>query len=228
MTRLFGAFVASAAILVSSAATCAEVYGPLTAPPGVYFGSGNPNGNFNISRDGPFELGLRAKNRGAGPVLIDGSSGTYSVAQGFCNPTCSGGLKASWNYEFSIHTTDGGSLNRYAYRLGVDHDASANEIFTYVNPLTYWSDNATDGIFGVQASQNVRFGDTPGGAFNVFTPGLYDFILLAYNLNDVNFANPLAQVDMTVQVVPEPEALALFGIGLASLVALRRRKAKRS
>lgn len=228
MNRVIRVLLACAAIVTSASVTAAEIYGSLTQPPGVYFGAGNPNGNFNISRDNTFELGLRAKNRGPGPVLIDGSSGIYSVKPGYCNPTCSGGLKASYNYEFSIHTTNGQALDQYVYRLGVDHDASAATDFDFVNPLTYWTDNALDGVFGAQASQNVLFGNTPGGAFNVFAPGLYDFILLAYSRDDLQFANALAQVDITVQVVPEPQSVALFALGLASLAAMRRRKAKQS
>ena len=89
MTELFRTLLTAAAIVASSSGVCAEVYGSLTSPPGVYFGSGNPNGNFNITRDANFELGLRAKNRSSiGTVLFDGSSGVYSVPGGPCGPTC--------------------------------------------------------------------------------------------------------------------------------------------
>lgn len=228
MKQVMRVLLACVAIVTSASAAAAEVYGSVTSPPGVYYGTGNPNGAFNITRGGNIELALRAKNRGAGPVLIDGSSGIYSVAQGYCNPVCGGGLKAAWNYDFSIHTTDGSALSQYAYRLGVDHNPGAAATFDFVNPLTYWFDNAKDGLAGVQASQNVFFTNTPGGRFNVFTPGLYNFILLAYDTEDLAFANALAQVEITVQVVPEPQSVALFALGLASLAAMRRRKAKQS
>lgn len=225
MNKKFRILLAAAAILASSSGLCAEVYGSLTTPPGIYFGSGNPNGNFNIDRENGLELALRAKNRSSSVLpLIDGSSGVYSVAAGPCGPTCGGaGTRAKWNYEFSIHTTDGSVLSDYVFMLGVDHDPSASTSFFYVDPTNYWV-SPKDGLVGVQDSQNVTFGDTPGGVFNPSSAGLYDFILLAYSKSTGGL---LAQVDMTVQV-PEPGSVALFGLGLASLAALRRRKSKQA
>lgn len=215
------ALLAFAAIVVSSAAISAETYGSINVPPGVYFGAGNPNGNFNISTGNNLELALRAKNRTpVGPVLIDGSTGVYSVPAGFCNVGC-GTPKAKWNYEFSIHTLDGSALTGYSFLLGVDHDATAGTNFYYVDPLSYWPDNATDGLAGVQNSENFTFGNTPGGAINANATGLYDFILLAFNSRQ----ELIGQVDMTVQV-PEPGSLALLGLGLAGLAAVGRRKLK--
>jgi hypothetical protein len=215
------ALLAVTAIVVSSVASGAETYGSINVPPGVYFGAGNPNGNFNISTGNNLELALRAKNRTTvGPVLIDGSTGVYSVPAGFCTSGC-GTPKAKWNYEFSIHTLDGSALTNYSFLLGVDHDPTAGTNFSYVNPLTYFGDNATDGLAGSQNSENITFGNTPGGAIDANATGLYDFILLAYNSRQ----ELIGQVDMTVQV-PEPGSFALFGLGLAGLAALGRRKLK--
>lgn len=226
MNKKFRSLFAAIAIVASSSAVSAEIYGSLTSPPGVYFGAGNPNGAFNIDREGGLELGLRAKNRSTvGPVLIDGSSGIYSVASGFC-PSCGGaGTRAKWNYEFSIHTTDGSTLSDYVFMLGIDHDPSAGTNFTYVNPLNYWNDDAFDSNLGAQNSQNVAFGNTPGGAISPLANGLYDFVLFAYRTTDLE--NAVARVDMTVSV-PEPGTIAMFGLGMASLLAFRRRKAKQS
>jgi hypothetical protein len=233
MTKQFRILLAAIATVASSSAICAETYGSLNVPPGVYFGAGNPNGNFNIDTENGLELGLRAKNRTpVGPVLIDGSTGVYSVPAGFCTSGC-GSPKAKWNYEFSIHTTGGPTgptLANYVFRLGVDHDPSAATNFTFIDPLSYWGDNSLDGAFGAQNSQNISFGGAtglPGGSISANETGLFDFILLAYAINDLTFANALAQVDITVQV-PEPGSFALFGLGLAGLAALGRRKARPS
>jgi hypothetical protein len=234
MKTVFRTLLATVAIVASSGVS-AEVYGNLTAPPGVYFGSGNPNGDFNVTRTAGLELGLRAKNRSnLDPTpLIDGSSGVYRVDGGPCGPSCGGsGQRAKWNYEFSMHTIGGTQLSDYTFVLAIDHNPSAATTFTFVDPLGYWGDERYDGpsgtssspvgAFGAQNSQNVAFLDTPGGAFNVSATGLYDFILFAYSRSTGALE---AQVDMTVQV-PEPASLALFGLGLLSLAGLRRRKSK--
>lgn len=233
MKALSRTLLAAAAIVASSSGVCAEVYGSLTAPPGVYFGAGNPNGNFNIVRENGLELGLRAKNRSSvGPVLIDGSSGVYHVSGGLCGSTCGTGQKAKWNYEFSMHTTDGSLLADYFFVLGVDHDGTGATFFANVDPLAQWGDERYDtasglstlpaGALGAQNSQNVFFGDTPGGAFSINATGLYDFVLSAYRVRDQSL---VTSVDMTVQV-PEPGSIALFGLGLMSLAGLRRRKSR--
>lgn len=224
MSKQLRILLGAIAVAASASGACAETYGSVNVPPGVYFGAGNPNGNFNIDTENNLELALRAKNRtSVGPALIDGSSGVYSVSAGFCMVGC-GSPKATWNYEFSIHTVDGSSLSNYLFRLGVDHDASAGTSFTFEDPTVYWGDNSQDGTAGIQNSENISFGDTPGGSISANATGLYDFMLLAYSQDGSRL---LAQADMTVQV-PEPGSLALFGLGLAGLTALGRRKIRKA
>jgi hypothetical protein len=224
---ILGLCVASLAALTSGFASAAYVYGNPTL--GTFYGSGNPQGEWWISSVGGVELGLRAKNRQTGGLLGNGADGIYNVDPG----TCTGGLcgtstnKATWNYDFSV---DPGAnpflLTGLTYRLGVDHDPSAGTSYSYVNPATYWTDNTVVNS-AFQNSENVKFGDTPGGAFDVNQQGLYSFILEAWQgetlLNSVSMQ---VQVGDTVPggTVSEPGSLALMFTGLTALPFIRRKQ----
>src|SRR5262249_5551114 len=100
MAGLIGAGVGSAHAVPS--------YGNIVDPPGVYIGTGVPNGNWTIETTGNIELALRAKDRGT-TLNIDGPNGVYHASPGLCSPPCSGAPKADWNYEFSVNVRADGS-----------------------------------------------------------------------------------------------------------------------
>ena len=208
---------AAATLFASVSAQATTTYGDV-ATPGVYFGTGNVNGDWTVSTDAGVELALRAKNRET-LVTLDGSSGTYFADLGLC-ASCTGAPKAMWSYEFSVNS---GAATGFTYRLGIDSDPTAATNYAFVDPQTYWADNAiaASPFNGFQNSENVRFGDTPGGIFNVDMPGLYSVTLEAYN--GATLVNSTT-INVQVGPVPEPETYALMLAGLAGVALIVRRR----
>lgn len=224
------AFASSA----SFASVCAPFYGNIQQP-GVYFGSGNVNGkwtscwNYDDDPAVAVELAFRVKNRQTGE-LINADYGTYTVSPGLYS---GGGVKAKWNWEWSINE---GSSTGLTYQLGIDHNPNIGytdpNTIVWVNPLTYWADNAIApiGFRGAQNSENVGFGDTPGGAFDVTKPGDYTFFLQAWDatrmVNHVEINVVVDDGSTTPHLVPEPGTtwLLFAGLGMMGFTVLRRSK----
>ena len=242
MKKLFAAFLAAFAMLFAPFTTAAPVvsYGALGGA-GTYYGSGNPNTDWTSGADNGTVLSLSVKDRFTGATILatapvlPGDLYTYHVTPGLCL-LCSGSQKATWNYQFSVNSGLTTIPNSgITFRLSVDHNPSAVTAFTSVNAETYWSDNsiAPSPFHGFQNSQNVKFANTPGGAFNVNTPGLYTFKLEEF-LNGDFLLNSVAinvQVDQPqgqppINRVPEPGSgsLALLALLGAGYITTRTRK----
>lgn len=195
-------------------------YGNLAAP-GVYFGSGNPNGEWNINTGNGGELGLRAKIRFGS--LLDGSTGTYFADTG--NDPSTSSYRAKWNFEYSVNST---SKPGFTYFLGIDNDPTAGVNLTFVNlsAVSAFLAQPPAGFTGFQDSSNIGFGSTPGGPYNINASGLYTFVL--ESRNDAGMLGNSVSMNVQVGAIPEPETYALMaaGLGLMALVARRRGKRK--
>jgi hypothetical protein len=229
---VFGSLFAAAvlaigAMVASSSASAAPVvsYGALPGA-GTYYGSGNFDANWTQGAENGIVLGLGFKNR-ATFALLDGSSGTYYVPLGLY---AGGGGKEYLSYQFSVdqtvyNTNDGNQP--VTYRLCIDHDPSLTATaFSCVDPATKWGDNkaAPVGFVGFQNSENVGFGDTPGGAFDPTKNGTYDFTLAAFQGETLlDFVSARVQIGDPA-TVPEPAALALVLAGLTGAMWRTRRR----
>ena len=215
--QIASAFAALALASISSHAVGVASYGNIAAP-GVYFGSGNVNGNYTINTGDAGELALRAKVR-FGPT-IDGTSGTYFADAG--NDPSTSAYRAKWNFEYSVNST---GKTGYTYWLGVDNDLSAasNLTFTNLSLISGFLSQPPSGFTGFQDSSNIGFTTTPGGQGNINANGIYTFVLQARRDGQV-----VDSVNMNVQVgpIPEPETYALMaaGLGLMAFVARRRKQ----
>lgn len=176
------------------------------------FGSGNPNGGWATDTENNLTLALRAKGRNdtayAGTTPNGGTS-TYTFAT-------QQGARGAFNYEFSIAVNGNATLSDFNFFLSVDQDHSAAFVPITINPITKWADNSygtgatgngagtETGMFSgatvAQNSQNIMFGDYPGGPLAVLPDGTYTYNLFATALTDGPDGVRLANISIDVIV----------------------------
>ena len=216
--QIASTFAALALASMTSHATGVASYGNIAAP-GVYFGTGNVNGDWTINTGNAGELALRAKVR-FGPTL-DGTSGTYFADAG--NDPSTSSYRAKWNFEYSVNST---GKTGYSYWLGVDNDLSAATNFSFINlsNISGFLSQPPTGFTGFQDSSNIGFGNTPGGPYNINSDGIYSFVLQARRNNEIVVDS--VRINVQVGPIPEPETYALMvaGLGFMAFVARRRKQ----
>lgn len=207
------------------------------------FGGGNPDTGWTSESGNGITLALRGKQRYPSTSTAN-VNGVYSYATGLIPPNNN---RAVWNWEFSINSGTA-TLDAYDYYVGVDLDPSAGINYSFVNALTFWSDNsygnngtangagletglaaallAGDNI--AQQSQNLVFA---GG--NPLLDATYNYELFAVAKGGGASGAKLADVGITVVVgrggaaVPDAgSTLSLLGLGMAGLASLNFRKQK--
>ncbi len=211
------------------------------------YGGGNPDGGWATDTGSGITLALRAKGRvgtSYSGTTPNGGTSTYTFAT-------QEGTRGAFNYEFSINAGTA-TLTNYNFYLSVDQDHSGAFVPVTINPLLHWSDNSygnggtangagLEGLFSsflsssvAQNSQNITFGDYPGGPLGVLPNGTYTFDLYATSLNDGPGGARLASVSIDVVVgngqgpsVPDGGytiAMLFTGLTCMGLVSHRIRK----
>jgi len=192
--------------------------------------SNNPENTFNSKGNGTYVF----------------NSGTPPTGFGFQpnSPTT-----PIWNFEWSINSdfddSTGVNLDDLTYLLQIDFDSGPGTNFLEFDPINLAfadhavGDNSTGNGDGTVASDDTEYASLIGSnnvaqnswnmeffndpPFDIFDPndiGTYEFVLTAFD----SLGTQIAQTNITVQTVPEPGALAVFGLGLAGLGVLRRRR----
>jgi hypothetical protein len=247
--------VAAVAAMVlggASAVRAATTYdADVTVPPGVFFGSGNPNGGYTVESDNGIEIGLRAKYRFNANV-IDSASNVYNVVPGPQTLATTGGghaadaNRAAWNYEFSVNLNPTNSAGGYLTLDQVTAMLTVTDVNTgttnTVDALRYFTDDAGYGPAGVhggnagwqsgdwaaQNSENATFTGITG--FPLAGIGGYTFDMNAphtylFTLEVKNGSSVLASDTIQVNVVPLPASawggMALLGM-MGGFAGLKR------
>lgn len=202
------------AIAISSASAAVVDNTSLISPPGVYYGSGNANGNFAVDTENGVEIALRAHLAFVGNIVPSGN--WYQAPVGLHDPG-----HALWNFDYSVfagtQSLDGTNALITITDFRTGHTGSFNPSLV--------PDNAhpSSGT-GYQNSENLMFGFVPG--FDASANDLYKF---DFTLTGGSLQAPL-EVVAFVQIgsgVPEASTWAMLLLGFAGIGLLARRRSHR-
>jgi PEP-CTERM motif-containing protein len=182
--------------------------------PGVYYGSGNANGNFAVDTENGVEIALRGKLYQVGNITPSGN--LYVAPTGLFSPT-----RALWNFDYSVAA---GDLSLVGTTALITIKDIGHGTTTSFDPSAI-GDNYHSGN-GYQNSENAIFGFL-GPLYDPFANDLFQF---DFTLSGGSLQTPLA-VEAFVQVgsgVPEPSTWAMMILGFAGVGFLGYRRSRTS
>ncbi len=202
-----------------SPASAGVVYNTDLAAPGVYYGTGNANGNFVVDTENGVEIGLRAHLAFVGNITPTGNN-LYQAPAGLYNPT-----HAFWNFDFSVNS--GTQSLAGTTSLITIKDLGTGTVISSFDPSLIPDNAHPPSGNGYQNSENPLFGFL-GPSYNAFANDTYQF---DFSLTGGSLQTPLA-VEAFVQVgsgVPEPSTWAMMVLGFAGIGFMAyRRKSKQA
>ena len=210
--------IAAAVLLIGpGVAQAAITFNADLASPGVYFGTGNPNGSFAINTVDGVELGLRAKEfMGPSPVP---AGDVYNIDLGKV-------ISFDWSFNPGA---DGSAVSLAALTsLMSITNVGTGGSFSF-NPFSL-TDNATNPSApgGIQNSWRLSFGflNGPGGlSYNKNLDATYRIDWTVAGAAIPSISDTII-INQGAGAVPEPGTWALMILGFGGVGALLRRRAR--
>jgi hypothetical protein len=189
------------------------------------FGTGNPDGHWNIvtDTDNNLQLGLRAKERFSAFTGSDGSGG-YNFTPG-----------TDWNIEFSVNVdangTTGTTLASSGYTFFLDIDGGLATFPLAIFNDNSYGDNSTAngaGVEGTYALLSLTYSLFQNSERNIgLETGGHTFVLFAEDANGGVVLSDTINVNGGYSPVPEPSTYAAAGLMLLPLGAALLRTVRR-
>lgn len=237
---LFAISFSLLAISSSHATPIYDTFGPLDGA--TFGGTGIPTTEVAISSqfvdgDNEITVAMSATQRFSNPVVTNNGAGTYFATTGSnfggAGESTTEGALWNFNYYMKVEGSNGATPKLTDYQIDLYYDFDTG----FDTPLgSLGSINVTNGILLsadpnatlVEGSENLMFGflatpipgliSPPAGSFDPDDTGEYNF---AIQVSRAGFG--VETVAMDVQIVPEPNTIALAVLSLTAL-ALRRKK----
>jgi hypothetical protein len=211
----------AAALALAISPASAGVVDNSSLTEGVYYGTGNVNGNFVVDTVDGIEIGLRASLYRIGPITPSGN--WYQAPTGLSSFSST---RAAWNFDFSFNP-GANSVEGLKSLITIEDLATGKS--TSFDPSAIPDNAATDHGSappgGYQNSENALFGFFP------YNPNANDTFKFDFTVTGGVLGDTKMDAEAFVQVgsgVPEPSTWAMLIIGFAGVGFVSYRRTRRN